>query len=191
MKGMIDAKKQNKVRGKSITRQLRDEIEPFIQTRKSSVTQKNYRKWLTAYIRYCREFHNCKTHGECAEHIQEYSDYLQEQGYPASTIHNYLAAVCSYYGVPMNLITKHIRHTAEYTKSRSDNGKTIRADNDPDNPRYERTISFQRVVGIRASELAKLEGRDLVPDESGYLCIFVKNGKGGKCRYRDNQKPCS
>ena len=179
-KGLIDAKKQNKVRGKSITRQLRDEIEPFIQTRKSSVTQKNYRKWLTAYIRYCREHHNCKTHSECMKHIQEYSDYLQEQGYPASTIHNYLAAVCSYYGVPMNLITKPIRHTAEYTKSRSDNGKTIRADNNPDNPRYERTISFQRIVGIRASELAKLEGRDLVRDESGHLCVFVKNGKGGK-----------
>ena len=180
MKGMINLKKQNKVRGKSITRQLRDEIEPFIQAHKSSVTQKNYRKWLTAYIIYCREHHNCKTHSECMKHIQDYSDYLQEQGYPATTVHNYLAAVCSFYGVPMNLITKPIRHTAEYTKSRSDNGKTIRADNNPDNPRYERTISFQRVVGIRASELAKLEGRDLVRDESGQLCVFVKDGKGGK-----------
>ncbi len=180
LKGMIDAKKQNKVRGKSITRQLRDEIEPFIQSRKSSVTQKNYRKWLTAFIRYCREHHNCKTHEECAEHIQEYSDYLQKQEYSASTIHNYLAGVCSFYGVPMSSITKPVRHTAEYTKSRSDNGKNIRADNNPDNPRYERTISFQRVVGIRASELARLEGRDLVRDESGHLCVFVKNGKGGK-----------
>ena len=182
LKGMIDAKKQNKVRGKSITRQLRDEIEPFIQSRKSSVTQKNYRKWLTAFIRYCREHHNCKTHEECAEHIQEYSDYLQKQEYSASTIHNYLAGVCSFYGVPMSSITKPVRHTAEYTKSRSDNGKNIRADNNPDNPRYERTISFQRVVGIRASELARLEGRDLVRDESGHLCVFVKNGKGGKNR---------
>ena len=92
---MIDSKKQNKVRGKSITRQLRDEIEPFIQSCKSSVTQKNYRKWLTAFIRYCREHHNCKTHAECSEHIQDYSDYLQSK-YSASTIHNYLAAVCSY-----------------------------------------------------------------------------------------------
>lgn len=35
-------------------------------------------------------------------------------------------------------------------------------------------------MGIRASELAQLEGRDLVTDESGYLCVFVKDGKGGK-----------
>lgn len=35
-------------------------------------------------------------------------------------------------------------------------------------------------MSIRASELAKLEGRDLVTDESGHLCVFVKNGKGGK-----------
>lgn len=171
--------KENKVRGKSITRQLRDEIEAFLST-KSFVTQKNYRKWLTAYIIYCREHHNCKTHSECMKHIQDYSDYLQEQGYPATTIHNYLAAVCSFYGVPMNLITKPIRHTAEYTKSRSDNGKVIRADNNPDNPRYAHTVDFQKVVGIRTSELAKLEGRDLYEDESGYLCVFVKDGKGGK-----------
>lgn len=114
------------------------------------------------------------------KHIQDYSDYLQEQCYPATTIHNYLAAVCSFYGVPMNLITKPIRHTAEYKKSRSDNGKVIRADNNPDNPRYERSVAFQHVVGIRVSELAKLEGRDLVRDESGQLCVFVKDGKGGK-----------
>ena len=37
--------KQNKVRGKSITRQLRDETELFIAELKNSVTQKNYRKW--------------------------------------------------------------------------------------------------------------------------------------------------
>ncbi len=112
-------------------------------------------------------------------HIQDYSDYLQGK-YSASTVHSYLAAVCGFYNVPMDLITKPIRHTAEYTKSRSDNGKTIRADNNIDNPRYERSVAFQRVVGIRASELAKLEGRDLVTDESGHLCVFVKNGKGGK-----------
>ena len=178
MKGLINANKQNKVRGKSITRQLRDETEAFLST-KSFGTQKNYRKWLDAYIKYCREHHNCKTHDECFMHIQDYSDYLQGK-YSASTIHSYLAAVCGFYNVPMDLITKPIRHTAEYTKSRSDNGKTIRADNNPDNPRYERSVSFQRVVGIRASELAKLEGRDLVRDESGYLCVFVKDGKGGK-----------
>lgn len=171
--------KENKFRGKTISRKLRDEIEHFIKSFKSSATQTNYRKWFTAYIKYCREFHNCKTHDECFMHIQDYSDYLQSK-YRASTVHNYLAAVCSFYGVPMNLITKPIRHTAEYTKSRSDNGKTIRADNNPDNPRYERSVAFQRVVGIRASELAKLEGRDLVRDESGHLCVFVKNGKGGK-----------
>ncbi|MBQ9849143.1 MAG: site-specific integrase [Clostridia bacterium] len=178
MKGLINANKQNKVRGKSITRQLRDETEAFLST-KSFGTQKNYRKWLDAYIKYCREHHNCKTHDECFMHIQDYADYLQGK-YSASTIHSYLAAVCGFYNVPMDLIAKPIRHTAEYTKSRSDNGKTIRADNNPDNPHYERSVSFQRVVGIRASELAKLEGRDLVTDESGHLCVFVKNGKGGK-----------
>ena len=130
--------KQNKVRGKSISRQLRDETEPFLST-KSFGTQKNYRKWLDAYIKYCREHHNCKTHDECFMHIQDYADYLQGK-YSASTIHSFLAAVCGFYNVPMDLIAKPIRHTAEYTKSRSDNGKKIRADNNIDNPRYERSV---------------------------------------------------
>ena len=46
--------------------------------------------------------------------------------------------------------------------------------------RFKRLISFQKVVGLRRAELAKLRGRDLRTDESGYLCVYVCNGKGGK-----------
>ncbi len=173
-------KKENKVRGKTVKRKLRDEAEVFLRGYCNKITQENYRKWLTAYIDYCRTVHNCKTKEECATHIQEYEKYLESQNFTSSTIHNYLAPVCKYYGVSMKKIKKPIRHPSEYTKSRSDNGKKIRADNNPDNPRYSRTVEFQKRVGIRVSELKKLEGRDLKIDESGYYCVFVKSGKGGK-----------
>ncbi len=48
------------------------------------------------------------------------------------------------------------------------------------NKKYERTVLFQQCVGIRRTELLHLKGRDLVRDESGYLCVLVENGKGGK-----------
>ena len=46
--------------------------------------------------------------------------------------------------------------------------------------KYQRLVSLQSVTGIRRAELSKLRGRDLVRDESGYLCIQVIRGKGGK-----------
>lgn len=88
MKGLINANKQNKVRGKSIIRQLRDETEAFLST-KSFGTQKNYRKWLDAYIKYCREHHNCKTHDECFMHIQDYADYHHIRAENAKRCYDY------------------------------------------------------------------------------------------------------
>ncbi len=179
-------KKENKVRGKTVKRQLRDEAEEFIKSYSNTVTQRNYRKWLNEYIKYCRNNHNCKTKEECSQHIQEYAKYLEEsEKYSASTIHNYLAPVCKYYGVSMKDIEKPTRHPGQYTKSRTDNNtEKLRKDRDPDNPIYAHTVEFQRRVGIRVSELKKLEGRDFRQDESGYWCVFVKSGKGGKDQFQ-------
>jgi len=43
-----------------------------------------------------------------------------------------------------------------------------------------RLHDFAAVVGIRRAEYTRLRGDDLVYDESGYLCVQVKRGKGGK-----------
>ena len=50
--------------------------------------------------------------------------------------------------------------------------------------RFRRLVLVQEAVGLRRSELAKLRGRDLQTDESGYLCIYVHSGKGGKNNYK-------
>lgn len=44
-------------------------------------------------------------------------------------------------------------------------------------PRY---YDFASVVGCRRAEYARLQGSDLVCDESGYLCVQIRRGKGGK-----------
>ena len=73
-----------------------------------------------------------------------------------------------------------MRHTANYKRGRSDNGRAERADNDFANPQYARLVEFQKCVGLRRSELKRLTGADFVTDESGAPCVRVKRGKGGK-----------
>ena len=46
--------------------------------------------------------------------------------------------------------------------------------------KYDRLLTLQRAAGIRRAELARLTGQDLVTDESGYTCVLVRRGKGGK-----------
>ena len=53
-----------------------------------------------------------------------------------------------------------------------------------ENPRWSYIVEFQRRVGIRRDELRRLKGMDLERDESGYLCVVVRRGKGGKCQYQ-------
>lgn len=43
-----------------------------------------------------------------------------------------------------------------------------------------RLWDFTCCVGIRRAEYAALHGSDLVYDESGYLCVLIRKGKGGK-----------
>ena len=50
----------------------------------------------------------------------------------------------------------------------------------PTESRYNRLICLQKAVGIRRAELSRLTGTDLTEDESGYLCVNVSRGKGGK-----------
>ena len=46
--------------------------------------------------------------------------------------------------------------------------------------KYFLSVEFQKRVGIRRAELCKLCRDDFVIDESGYPCVRVKRGKGGK-----------
>lgn len=43
-----------------------------------------------------------------------------------------------------------------------------------------RLYEFAAAVGLRRAEYTALRGDDLVRDESGYLCVRVRRGKGGK-----------
>lgn len=144
---------------------------------------------VTAYKKDCKLFAAyCKNHGvkrpdqlqgREKELLQEYEKELEAAGYSPATIHRRLAAPCKATGINMNEIEKPKRTAGKIIRSRNpDANKQGRIE--ATEARYNRLIRFQNAVGIRRAELSKLTGSDLVIDEMGYLCVYVKSGKGGK-----------
>ena len=157
-----------------------DDARKFFDKYDNNVTRRAFVSNYKRFIDYCRTEFDCRTKEECGQHIQEYADNLVGRGLSASTVHSYLAPVGLFHSVPLDGIKKPKRVTAQYKRSRSDNGKAQRSDNDISNPKYARTVEFQKCVGIRRAELKRLKGSDFVYDESGYPCVCVQRGKGGK-----------
>lgn len=173
---------KKRVRKLTITQQIMQTTIEKLKKYQNDVTRKNYTRQFKSYVKFCRENYNCRNFEECREYIQNYSDFLQEQNYTASTIHTYLSAVCVVFEINLGTIEKPVRHVSDYIRGR--NAMNINSKNDLDNPSWSYVVEFQRRVGIRRDELKRLKGADFGADESGYLCVIVRRGKGGKMQYQ-------
>ena len=167
-------------RGKTVSRRLFDDARDFFKKYENNKTRQIYTFSYRKFIDYCREEHNSKSKEDCEKHIEEYIAYLQRKGVSASTLHTYLASICVYHSMNMRIFRKPRRFTSEYKRGRINNGKKKRTDSDLENPKYSRLVEFQKRVGIRRNELKNLRGCDFQKDESGYYCVYVRRGKGGK-----------
>jgi hypothetical protein len=107
------------------------------------------------------------------EFINEYSRYLQNENYTASTIHTYLVFVCKSCGVKLDLIDKPMRRTSEYTKGREAKEEP-RSDMDPDNPRWQKVWEISRATGLRREELRKLRIGDFTYTVSFLFGTMIK-----------------
>ena len=169
-------------RKQTITQQIMAVVYDKLASHEHDLTRKQYARQTKQFVKFCRENFNARTFEECAKYIQSYSDYLQGEGYAASTIHTYLASVCSVFDTNLGDISKPVRHTADYVRGR--NNTLTDVQNDLDNPRWAYIVDFQRCVGLRREELMRLRGQDLKYDESGQLCVWVRKGKGGKSQFQ-------
>ena len=144
---------------------------------------------VTAYKKDCKLFAAfCKEHGvkrpdqlqgKEKELLQGYEKELEAAGYSASTIHRRLAAPCKATNISMSEIEKPKRTSGKITRSRNEKANR-QGKREIESEKYNRLVTFQRAVGIRRAELARLTATDLTEDESGYLCVNVSRGKGGK-----------
>ena len=166
----------------TITQQIMQTAIEKLAKYQNDVTRKTYTRQFKSYVKFCREHFAARTFDACKEYIQAYSNYLQSENYTASTIHTYLASICVVFDVNLATISKPTRHVADYVRGR--NIKNIDSKNDLENPQWCYIVEFQRKVGIRRDELKRLKGADFGADESGYPCVIVRRGKGGKCQYQ-------
>lgn len=141
-----------------------------------------YKRDCKNFAAYCRsnavktpeQLEKCKM-----EVLQKYESSLENAGYKPATIHRYLSAPCKALNINMKELEKPCRTADMIVRGRNIEAN-MQGQKEITQERFKRLISFQKVVGLRRAELAKLRGRDLRTDESGYLCVYVCNGKGGK-----------
>lgn len=84
----------------------------------SSQSWKIYMNAAVKYGEWCKQNYKCRHFEDCREHIQDYADWLGQQGKSASTIHSYLAGVCRVYGISLSEIQKPKRVVSANTRSR-------------------------------------------------------------------------
>ena len=147
-----------RIKKPTIVQQIMAEVTAKLKNVLHDSTRTQYLRHTKAFVRYCREVHNCRSLEECLPYVQEYCDYLVAKGYTPPTVHTYIAAVCKALEIDLATICKPIRHTADYVRGRSkvDRGASC----DLSDPRWAYVVEFNRCVGIRREELMQLRGRD-------------------------------
>lgn len=113
--------------------------------------------------------------------VQAYSDILYKQ-YPAITAHKYLSPICKGLGIHLQDIDKPKR-IIRLTKGR-DITKNLQGKRELETNKSPRLIDFQKAVGIRRKELAKLAPADVIQTTGGDVYVHVRSGKGGKEQYQ-------
>ncbi len=141
-------------------------------------TRRQYKDRVIKFAIWCRTMYGCQHVEDCPSHLQDYSDWLVAQGYSPNTVHKYLAGVSRAFDVPLEYISKPRRVVANNTHSRG--VKAVDSRSDSRREPSPRLYDFALAVGIRRAEYKHLRGDDLVVDESGYPCVRVRRGKGGK-----------
>lgn len=146
----------------------------------------NNDKTKVAYKRAIKQFEKwgkvngvCKLADVTTTTIQKYTDDLMKAGYSPSSIHTKLAPLCKAIDINMADIEKPLRTADTITRGRRKEANQ-QGKREESLPQYARLVELQRAVGIRRAELGRLTGKDLVEDESGHLCVYVRRGKGGK-----------
>lgn len=150
-----------------------------------NATQKTYRRGISDFCDWAKGqgLNSRKIDSMAPESlkdtIQHYERYLADKYESPNTIHTRLAPICKAFGISMEQIDKPQRSAATISRGRdATRGQRGRADALAD--KYERVVEFQKAVGLRRSELDKLQGKNLTRDNQGFLCVEVVSGKGGR-----------
>lgn len=163
-------------------------------------SRKAYRQGVKLYSKWLEETHGVKYTGQMkkagfdsdTDAVRAFTKdlvngaLLKPNGLPysAASISTYSKAVCHAFGVDYKevngekIVPK--RTAGRITKGTGRGEANPRGRQQVNDPKYQRFVTLARVTGARRAELADIRGRDLVQDESGYWCVKIESGKGGK-----------
>mgnify|MGYP004533655285 CR=1 FL=1 len=147
-------------------------------------TQKLYKKGIDRFKGYMSEIglKASEVRADRVAAVQSFERHLENEGKSPHTIHAYIAPVCKGLGIKMSEIDKPERTARSITKGRVEANAQGRREADLE--KNNRLVSFQKVVGIRRSELADLKPSDICRTASGDVYVHVRHGKGGKEQYQ-------
>lgn len=153
-----------------------------LQGKTNDNTIKNYKRHIKDFAEWAKTEYGVNKPSEVRERavelVQAYEERLEDAGKTPATIHGYLAPVCVGLGISLSEIRKPKRTADTIVRGRNPDANS-QGRKEAQMEKYKPLMDLQRATGFRRAELGKLRGRDLVKDESGYLCIHVK-GKHGK-----------
>lgn len=152
----------------------------------NDITRKTYKRGAEGFAGFLREQGITRLsrlpRGQGRELLQSYANSLVQANKRPSTVHTYVAGAAHALGRVQNCRYS-IRDIEKPKRSGSVKGRDPMANfqgkMDRVNEEYSRLVEFAECVGIRRDEYKRIDGRSYRPDESGYMCVWVK-GKGGK-----------
>lgn len=152
----------------------------------NDASRRTYRRGAEGFARFLREKGITRLSrlpkGQGMALLQEYANSLESSGKRPSTVHSYLAGAAHALGRVQGC-KYNLRDIEKPRRSGSIQGRDPMRNHQGKEERvkaeYSRLVAFAECVGVRRNEYRHIDGRSYRPDESGYMCVWVR-GKGGK-----------
>ena len=166
-------------------------IKQVLPGKENNKTSAAYKRHIKSFAKWAKSNGYRKLEDITRDVIQKYENDLENdpKNYSPSTIHTYIAPVCSAASVSMDKIRKPRRKAGNIKRGREQDAdghpivQNLQGRRQEKDPRYERLVALQTVLGIRRNELRHLIGADLINKGKSYY-VRVQRGKGGKEQYQ-------
>lgn len=147
----------------------------------SDSTFKTYQAQCRRFVDFCYEHGVKYDMNEAFKLIPEYGKRLEADGKSAWTIYTAINAIAKAYGVSTESLgykpPKRQRASVSRSRYATEMDRHFSVENNKN------LITFCQCFGLRRRELETLTGDMMKRNRRGRLCVYVRNGKGGKKRW--------
>lgn len=140
-------------------------------------TFRDYQRHACYFVKWCKEYYNCKTLEECRIYVDEWLS--SRSGLSAFTVKLEASALAKLYDCTTNDFEKTaVRHRADIKRSR----KAAKRDENFSETKNQEFIDFCKATGLRKEELKCLRGTQLIYKNGIHYIAVSRGAKGGRFR---------